>query len=51
MNPQMAAIVLGKTGPSAKEALPSLRKLAAHENEWRAKSAREAIEKIEQKAL
>jgi HEAT repeat protein len=51
MNPQLAAIVLGKVGPPAKDALPSLRKLAAHESEWKAKSAQDAINQIEQKAL
>jgi HEAT repeat protein len=51
MNPQLAAVVLGKVGPFAKEALPSLRRLAAHENAWRAKPAQDAINQIEQKSL
>lgn len=51
MNPQLAAMVLGKVGPSAKDALPSLRKLAADETPWKAESARNAISKIESKSL
>jgi HEAT repeat protein len=51
MNPQLAAVILGKVGPYAKDALPSLRKLAAHESPWKAQSARDAISKIEPKSL